>query len=258
MSALTRTRIRLWATWVVISVCGQLLGMLIIVAAFWLDGTRGAGAPSPLIRLATLLLLLTSPFVAFGMGAVPQALLLRRRWAPVWGYERTTAWTLVGALSGLLFNGYLLYDITSPLGWNDVFAWYLPVTACVALLVTLLQAAVLWGLLAAPRLLLYVPLTIFGWIVGWSIFIVSPLVTGRIVSGVLAAEVQYLLYAVPFAVIAAASGLVLAAPLASPPPQLPEQVERRRRWLLALLVGFTLVALAALVVVALLASFTPA
>lgn len=257
MSALTRTSIRLWATWVVISVGGQLLGMLIIVAAFWLDGTWGAGAPPSLVRLAALLLL-ASPFVAFGVGAVPQALLLRRRWAPVWGYGRTTAWTLVGALSGLLFNGYLLYDITSPPGWSDVFAWYLPVTACVALLVTLLQAAVLWGLLAAPRLLLYVPLTILGWIVGWSIFIVSPLGTGRIVSGVLAAEVQYLLYAVPFAVIAAASGLVLAAPLASPPPQLPEQVERRRRWLLTFLVGFTLVALAALAVVALLASFTPA
>src|SRR5690348_1013910 len=41
MSALTRTSIRLWATWVVISVGGQLLGMLIIVAAFWLDGTWG-------------------------------------------------------------------------------------------------------------------------------------------------------------------------------------------------------------------------
>jgi hypothetical protein len=258
MSALTRARIRLWATWVAISVGGQLLGLLILVAAFWLAGTWGAyDHTSPLVRLATELFLV-SPFVAFGLGAVPQALLLQRRWAPVWGYSRSGTWTLVGALSGLLFIGYLLYDITSPPGWSDWLAWYLPVTACVALFVTVLQAAALWRMLAAPRLLLYAPLTTLGWVVGWSTYTLTQIGTGLGLSGFLAALEEYLSCAVPLTVIAAASGLVLAGPLATGPRQLPEQAARLRRWVLALQIVVTLVALAAIVFVVVLFSTTPA
>jgi hypothetical protein len=215
MSVLTRTRIRWWAVWLAVSVGGQMLGLQIVVVALVVAGSLSAtDRPSPLVQLAALLYLF-SPFVAYGVGAVPQALLLQRRWALSWGQGRTTAWTLAGAVSGLLFYGYLVYDISSPPGWSDVFAWYLPVTACVALLVTLLQAAVLWGMLRVPRLLLYVPVTTLGWVVGWCGLIVSPLDSGRIVRSVLDVLAADLGYAVPFVVIAAASGLVLAVPLAS-------------------------------------------
>jgi hypothetical protein len=257
MSALTATRLRLWATWVVVSVGGQLLGLLILVAAFALADSWGtSNHPSPLVTLAAQLFLV-SPFVAVGVGTVPQALLLRRRWAPVWGFVSTSVWAIVSALSGLLFIGYLLYDITNQPGWSDVFAWYLPVTACVALLVTLLQAGVLWGMLAVPRLLLYVPLTTLGWIIGWCSYLVSPLGLGLGLSGVLAALEEWLALALPLALMAAASGLVLAAPLAVGPRQLPERAARRRRWVLAALAVITLVAVAALVILVLLLTGTP-
>jgi hypothetical protein len=258
MSALIGMRVRPWATWVAVSVGGQLLGLLILIGAFALaDSWSASGPTSPLVALAGQLILV-SPFVAFGVGAVPQALLLRRRWAPAWGLGRISAWTIVGALSGLVFIGYLFYDITSPPGWNDVLAWYAPITACVALVVTLLQAAVLWGPVTVPRLLLFVPLTTLGWIVGWSYSIASHLGMGVGMNSFLAVLVVDLLYAVPLATIAAASGLVLAGPLATGPRRLSDRTELRRRWVLGSVFVLTLLALAAVVFAMVLLTFVRA
>jgi hypothetical protein len=242
MSAITRTRIHLillWAVWVAISAGGQLLGLLAVYAVFTLADSRW-GIADPSTTLTTLLIL-TGPFVACGVGAIPQALLLRHRWAPVWGYVSTSAWAFVSAVSGLLLLciGYLLFHNNGMPGWSDLFAWYLPVITYVALLVTLLQAALLWGVLAVPRLLFYVLLTTLGWIVGWSSLIASQFGTVLGPSSFLVGELPL---AIPLIVIAAASGLVLAAPLASLPRQLPHEVARRR-WLPFLLIRLTLVAL---------------
>jgi hypothetical protein len=159
--------------------------------------------------------IIAGPFVGAGIGAVPQALLLRRSAAEGQRSGRALAWITTSTLGGLLNIGYVFYDITSPPLWADVIRWYAPVTAVVSLVVAGAQTAALYRLVPMPRLLAYLPLTMVGWIVGWSISIVNAVAAAQ--GGSLWARIDsYLWTAAPFALIGAFSGVVLSPRLSSP------------------------------------------
>jgi hypothetical protein len=158
--------------------------------------------------------IIAGPFVGAAIGAVPQALLLRRSASQGQRSGRELAWIATSTLGGLLVIGYLVYDITSAPSWADVIGWYAPVTAVVSLLVASAQTAALYRMVPMPRLLAYLPLTMAGWIAGWSIFMVNASAAAQ--GGSLWARIDsYLWYAAPFALIGALSGVVLAPHLST-------------------------------------------
>ena len=158
--------------------------------------------------------IVTGPFVGAAIGALPQALLVSRSAAQGQRSGRVLAWVATSTLGGLLFIGFLFYDLTSPPTWEDVSHWYAPVTAVVSLLVAGAQTAALYQMVRMPHLVAYLPLTMVGWVVGWSIFMVNASATAQ--GGSLWARVgSYLWTAAPFALIGAFSGVVLAPALST-------------------------------------------
>lgn len=197
--------IQMWIAWILASVLGELLYGLTLVLAFALQSS---------------LAVITGPFAGAAIGALPQALLLSRSAVEGQRSGRALAWIATSALGGLLATGYLFYDITSPPTWSDVIRWYAPVTAIVSLLVAGAQTAALYRMVPMPRLLAYLPLTMAGWIVGWSIFMVNAVAAAE--GGGLWARVgSYLWIAAPFALIGALSGVVLAPRLSNMNPERP-------------------------------------
>jgi hypothetical protein len=186
--------VKMWIAWVLATVMGGLFGVLVVALGY-----------NPL----ALYLLLMGPFVAPAVAALPQALLLRRGE----GRGRVLGWVAASTPAGLLIVGYLLVDITNLPTWDDLTRWYIPVTLVVGLLVTGLQAAALNRVLAPVRLLAYVPVTTAGWIVGWSVYLLDIQASVIAATGFWRTVGPFLGYAVPFAFIGAASGLVLAPAL---------------------------------------------
>jgi hypothetical protein len=99
-----------------------------------------------------------------------------------------------------------------------VLRWYAPVTAVVSLVVAGAQTAALYRLVPMPRLLAYLPLTMGGWIVGWSISILNAVAAG--LGGSVSARIDVYLWTVaPYALIGACSGVVLAPALSTSNPE---------------------------------------
>jgi hypothetical protein len=179
-----------------------MLSALTLVLAFW----QGSGPA-----------ILAGPFVGAAIGAVPQALLLRRSAAPGQWSGRALAWITTSTLGGLLEIGFyfvaLRYDGASPPLLADVIHWVAPVTAVVSLVVAGAQTAALYRLVPIRGLLAYLPLTMAGWIVGWSI---STLNGDAALGGSLLARIDIYLWAVaPYVLIGAFSGVVLAPALST-------------------------------------------
>jgi hypothetical protein len=161
----------------------------------------------PYVWLASVIYL-ASLFVAPAVGALPQAVLVSQSAALGRRSRRALGWIAASALGGLLYVGYAMYDNTNQPTWNDVLGWYALVTVAVSLLVVGAQAAVLRQVVSPSHLRVYMLLTAAGWLVGWSIFVVYSASAGG--SGLWGRVGLYLWYAVPFALIGACSGCVLA------------------------------------------------
>jgi hypothetical protein len=152
-------------------------------------------------------LILTVPFAAAAVGALPQGLVLQHR--DLWGDggTRLLAWLSASALGGLLPLGYVFDDTNQPT-LTDVLHWYLPVTLVVAGLVATAQTRALRAVV--PRrgtrsVWWYAPMTVLGWALGWPIALLS-LSGGRTTSMVLG----ILWYGLPWGIIGMFSGAVVS------------------------------------------------
>jgi hypothetical protein len=194
----------MWVTWVLATLAGGLLFILIIGLGWSLATAFSPSVAGPQALWGSGFTIFLSLFIAAAFGAVPQALLIRRLSAPEQRSTRMIGWIMASALGGFLFIGYLLADITGPVIWGEVRSFYAPVTAIVALLTTSAQALALVRIVSPARLILYIPLTTTAWVIGWSLLLFNS--NGTDIG-------SYLWYIVPFLCIAIVSGLVLAFPL---------------------------------------------
>jgi hypothetical protein len=205
--------ILMWVAWIVATMVGGTLHVVILVVAFAaasaLNAQYQVGVPPQYVWLASIIYL-AGLFVAPAIGALPQAVLVSRsavlgRWG-----RGALGWIAASTLGGLLYVGFAMYDNTNRPNWNDVLGWYALVTTAVSLLVVGAQAAVLRQAVSPSRLRGYMLLTSAGWIVGWSIFVVNGGGAYDGGSGIWGRVGPYLWYAVPIALIGACSGFVLA------------------------------------------------
>lgn len=209
--------LQLWFAWTLASVLGGMLSALVLVLSFFAVSSGLAIFAGSFAGAATLV---AGFFGGPAIGAVPQALLLRRS-AEGQRSGRALAWIATSTLGGLLQVGFLFVEIGTrfigtnfPPLWADVLRSYVPVTAVVSLLVAGAQTAALYQMVPMPRLLAYLPLTLVGWIAGWTIFFMAP--SGAFEGGSLGARIGIYLWSVmPFALIGAFSGVVLAPHLST-------------------------------------------
>jgi hypothetical protein len=191
------------------TLAGGVLQVLILAFAFTTAAALNAQPreSGQAVWLASVLYL-AALFVAPALGALPQAVVVGRSAAQGRQSRRALGWIGAGALGGLLYIGYAMYDNTSRPTWSDVLGWYGLVTVAVSLLVVGAQAAVLRQVVPASRPRAYTLLTAAGWLVGWTFFLVYSGGSGG--SGLWGLVGPYLWYGVPLALIGACSGFVLA------------------------------------------------
>lgn len=206
--------VKSWIAWVAASAAGGWLSALVSALGFGLVAVLTTSSHSTSPSRAGIEILPASFFIAAGMAALPQALLLSHGAAPGRRRSRALGWIAAGAVGGLLGIGYLLYDNTSFPTWEDLTRWYIPITLVVSLLVAGAQGIVLKRILSPFRLLLYVAMTLAGWTVGWSVYLLDLEEAWVGAPRLWAVLGPVLSYAVPMTVIGAASGLALAPALA--------------------------------------------
>jgi len=178
-----------------------------IASAVSLSTTAANNTLSPQrIALYTALALLIDPFLAAALGGIPTAFLIGRLDAPERRILRRLMWIIATGVGGLLVIGYLAADITGPINWDEVRYFYAPVTAIVALLTTSAQALALLRLVSPFALVFYIPITMIGWVIGWSIALLNS--SGTSISVVL-------WYTAPFLCIGICSGVILAPRLSA-------------------------------------------
>jgi hypothetical protein len=145
------------------------------------------------------------PFAVAAVAAIPPGLVLLRRGARGAPGNRLLEWLGASAFGGLLPVGYLIYDNPHLPTRTDVLTWYLPVTLVVAGLVATAQTLSLHAMFPRSRVIWYGPLTVLGWALGWSTYLLtlSSVLTQSAVPGIL-------WYCLPWGIIGGCSGLVVS------------------------------------------------